>query len=396
MKAFTGKHRIGIFMRWLFSGAFVFFILSSAQIASSQVSIQLGGDFGYAKRSLQSQGYSQIQQVGQGFTKFHVEACKNGTRYWFKSDGRGRVNAKQQIGICQATININQARQILVNQGYTRINLEDRQGTFTAVACQGNDRVRISVNYLGQLGGRLVLGQCRQSLNPADVSAVLQREGYTRIRFTHRQLPIYRAEACLGKRKFRLELNQFGQTISQKRAGNCRGPLNANRLAQWMSKRGYTQVNVIDNQLPRYIIEGCKGRQREELTINRYGDVIERYDAGQCAAKANISQVINKMKKQGFSEFYVKKDHASGFQVYACHSKKRYDVEFDIYGEYKGDKQIGACKALTLRQITSAMQREGFRQIEYSVKTCSQGKLYRYTINKFGERSNLEKLGRCR
>ncbi len=364
--------------------------------AKAQVTIQLGGDFGRAKQALTNQGYSQIKLVGQGFTKFQVEACLRGVRYWFKSDSRGRVNRRRQIGQCRTSIDIQQAQQILAAHGYTRVNVEDRGGAFVAVACYGNERVRVQINHQGQLGNRRVLGQCRQSMSPTDVSASLQREGYTRIKFVHRQLPVYVANACLGKRHFRLELNEFAETMSQKRIGDCRGPINAKKLKRYLEDQGYSQVVVIDNQLPRYVAEVCKGRKRLELTMNRYGDVINRYNAGSCATRIGRQQIVDKLKAQGGSRIKVVRENNKGYLIEACLEGERVRIELNPYGELQNERVLRQCNRYSIDQIENQLTKRNYKDLEFFVQGCKKGKLIRFTVNEFGDRSNREVLGRCR
>ena len=364
--------------------------------AAAQISIQLGGDFGHAKRALVQKGYTQIRLVGQGFTKFQVEACLNGIRYWFKSDSRGRINKNRQIGRCQSTININQAEQILASQGFTRINIEDRGGKFIAVACFNNERVRIRVNHLGQIGNRRVLGRCQQSLSPADVSATLQREGYTRIKFINRRLPVYVAEACLGKRKFRLELDEFARTLSQKRLGKCRGPIDARRLVNYLEDQGYSRVVIIDDRLPRYVAEVCKARKRFELTLNRYGDVIDRYKVGNCATRVDRRDIVSKLRAQGGTRINVVREDNRGFVIEACLEGERMRIDINPYGELKEERSLGECPRLSIRQVTNQLEKRNFRDLVVYVQGCKKGKLIRFKLDEYGDRSERKILGRCK
>ena len=364
--------------------------------AHSQISIQLGGDFGRAKRGLIARGYSQIQLVGQGFTKFQVEACQNGIRYWFKSDSRGRTNQKRQIGVCQSTVTIENVQQLLASQGYSRINVEDRGGTFLAVACLGNDRMRIAVNNIGQIGKRRILGTCRDSLSPEDVAVSLQREGYTRIKFTNRQLPVYRVDACLGKRKYKLEVNQFAETLSQKRLGECRGPIDPRKLVELLERQGYSRIVVIDDKLPRYVAEVCEKSKRVELTLNRYGDVIERYSTGKCSRQIDRRQIVDAMRDQGYSRINVKRENSRGFVVEACYSGQLIRIDFNPYGEFLDERALGDCPRLSIRQIKSRLTERKFSGVTFYAQGCRKGKLIQFAINEYGDRSNRKIIGKCK
>ena len=363
--------------------------------AFAQISIQLGGDFGRAKRALTNQGFSQIKLVGQGFTKFQVEACQKGVRYWFKTDSRGRTNQKRKIGVCQSHVSLARVEQTMAAQGYTRINIEDRGGKYIAVACLGNDRLRVRINYNGQIGKRRVLGTCRKQLSPADVTASLRQEGYTRIKYINRRAPVYVAEACLGHRKFRLEVNEFGETLSQRNLGECRGPIDPRRLAQILEGKGFSRVVVIDDRLPRYLAEVCKGDKRIELTLNRYGDVIERHRTGRCSASVNRKQVVSGLREQGFSRIKVKREDANGYLVEACHSGQRISIAFNTYGEFINEREVGKCKKLSMQHVRNGLKKRGFSKLQFYVQGCHENRLIRYKVNQYGDRSGRENIGRC-
>lgn len=364
--------------------------------ANSQLTIQLGGDFGRAKQNLIAQGYSQIEMVGQGFTKFQVEACHTGVRYWFKSDSLGRINQKRQIGTCQTTVNIEQVQQILASQGYSRINVEDRGGRYLAVACLGDDRMRIAVNNLGQIGKRRILGTCRQSLTPADVTVELQKQGYTRIKFTNRKPPVYGVEACLGKRNYRLEVDQFAKTLSENRIGDCRGPIDPRQLADFLQNSGYTRVVVIDDRLPRYVAEVCSKADRLELTLNRYGDIIDRYKTGQCYNRVDRRQLVRAMAKQGYVRIDVKRENRRGYVVEACYTGQLIRADFNIYGELVKEQSLGECPRWSIADVTNQMSQSKYKGIKFYADGCRKGKLYRFLVNEFGDRSERKVIGNCK
>lgn len=390
------KRLINSFLAASFSAGLAILGVAGFSPANAQVNIQLGGDFGQAKRALIQRGYTQIRLVGQGFTKFQVEACLKGVRYWFKTDSRGRINQNRKIGQCQRNVSIERAQEILASHGYTRINMEDRAGTYMAIACFGNDRVRVAINHLGQLGARRVLGSCREAMSPSDVSAALRREGYTRIKFIQRQLPVYLADACLGKRKFRLELDQFARTLSEKRIGDCRGPIDQRRLVQFLENQGYSQVVIIDDQLPRYVAEVCKARNRLELTLNRYGDIIDRYKSGSCATRIDRRQIVQRLRDQGGSRINVVREDSRGYLIEACLEGEVIRFEINPFGELINERNLGQCKRFSIKQVKNRLAKRDFDDLEFYVQGCKNRKLIRFKVNEYGDRSERQVLGRCK
>ena len=381
-----------------FLSTMALFSPASVTEAQSQFSIQLGGDFGRAKRQLIQQGYSQIRLVGQGFTKFQVEACHNGVRYWFKANSRGRVDQKQRIGTCRSTVTIEQVKRQLASQGYSRINVEDRGNRFLAVACYGNERMRLRIDNLGQIGKRRVLGACRKTLNPADVTVALQSEGYTRIKFTDRQLPVYGVNACLGKRKFKLQVNEYAETLSQKRQGQCSSPVTSKNLAGFLKRHGYTRIVIIDNKLPRYVAEVCdKSSKRLEITMNRYGEIIDRANRGTCTTRANSKQITAVMRNHGYSRMTVNREDKKRIVIGACHSDKLIRVEFNGQGEFINEKEVGDCPPrLTIRQTKIKLEAQDYRNVHMYLEGCRKGRLVRFQINNFGDRVRSKTIGVCK
>ena len=396
------KHRSSSFLAVIMLSAVGLFAPPNVNLATGQISLQLDsnlltGEFGRAKRNLIANGYTQIQVVGQGFTKFQVEACHSGTRYWFKSDSLGRTNERRKIGVCRSTLPLNKISAMLASRGYSRINVEDHGGSYLAVACLGSDRVRVRVNYHGQIEKQRRLGTCRKSLTPSDVEVRLNREGYTRIKFKSRKLPTYVVEACLGKRKFALKINKFAETISQKRLGQCRGPINPNKLVAIMEKRGFERVVVIDNQLPRYIVEVCgKKAERLEITLNRYGDIIERHKTGKCSRDIDKNKFAVLLRKQGYTHNQFKNVGNRRIEVDSCYKGRQFHLVFNRYGEYLSERELGECPSWTFKQLQSILKNQKHTRIRFFAEACIKGKHVRYNVNRFGDRSNRKTLGRCK
>lgn len=384
---------------YLFGVCALMFALSlfgEVKDARAQITIEFGGNFGKAKQALIRKGYTQIVQVGQGFTKLQIEACQNGIRYWFKSDSRGNVNQKRQIGVCQQNFDRQGISQLLASQGFTRINVEDRGNRFIAVVCRGNERMRLNLDTQGRIQRQRVLGQCQQILSPADVQVALEREGYTRIRFLNRRAPVYGLEACQGLTKMYLEVDQFGKTIARKRVGECRRAINPDRIARYLQNQGFERIVVIDDRLPRYVAEVCEGRDRLEITLNRFGDIINRQTTGTCQPEMNRKDLVAYLRDRGFSRIKVIDQSNNGYTVEGCHSGRNIRLEFNRYGEFLSDKELGDCKSWRVEQVYDQLANKGLRKLKMTMEGCNKdGRLIRYEVDKWGGRANRQVIGRC-
>lgn len=49
----------------------------------------------------------------------------------------------------------------------------------------------------------------------------LQNRGFTKIRFTDRYLPVYKARACKYGKKFNLGINRWGKVMWRNKVGRC-------------------------------------------------------------------------------------------------------------------------------------------------------------------------------
>ena len=73
-----------------------------------------------------------------------------------------------RIGGCRVQVNPEQVVQLLESKGYERISLEDRGGSYIAVACNRGSRVRVEVTAFGDIGPERVLGRCEECKTSTD------------------------------------------------------------------------------------------------------------------------------------------------------------------------------------------------------------------------------------
>ncbi len=379
-------------------GLIVFFLPPNVIHSRGQTVIQLGGDFDLARSRLAKKGYYRIDLVGQGFTKFQVEACLNGVRYWFKSDNNGNINKKRKIGACQPDqpiLSKKRIRQILASYGYNRIKIEQHANINVAVLCFGNDRLRVEINQQGQVGNRRLIGNCRNSLSISDITATLQNEGYDQIRFINKRPPVYVVEACHNSRKYSLELNEYADTLSRNSIGNCRAQLEPRNITRFLKNLGFSRISVISDRLPTYIAEVCENRTRVELSLNRYGNITDRVTIGKCARKISARQLIRNMRDQGYIRINIKRETNRGYIAHACRSGQLYRNKYDVFGTLQDERQKGPCPSWSIRQVKEQLAKYKYRKLKFYVEGCRKGKLIRFQVNEFGDRSNRQIIGNC-
>lgn len=364
-------------------------------LAEAQVNFQIGISDDQVKRKLRASGHTELKIVKRSLSKIHVEACRDGKRLYLRLDQAGRILERSQRGTCRRTVSIDQAQQILRNSGYRRINIEQQRGAYVAVACRDGQRQKVTMSRFGEITKQRNMGSCRPAMSPSDVTAQLQQQGYNRIKFTDDELPRYVARACRGDRRVELVLNRRGKIRDQFQIGKCDPPINPDQVPGILAKLGYDQVQLTDDKPPRYQAEACRGRDRIELTVNRFGKVVDQLTTGRCPAAVTQAQLANSLSRQGFRPVFVEPDANDTFTVNVCRDGKRILASFSKYGEILDQRNRGKCSLPTLDAIANRFDERGLSDAQFFIEGCRDGRRVRIRINPFGERVARERLGRC-
>ncbi len=364
--------------------------------AQAQLSIELGGSNADIKRMLNSKGYSEIAITSRRLTTTIAKACMDGIRYQMKILITGKIKWRKEIGRCERTITIQEARRLLQQDGYNRIDIEPRRNAFVAIACLGNDRLRVSVDRHGRIRQDRRIGNCRpDALSPTDITANLKEQGYTRIKFIDRQLPRYVAEACQGLKKVELVLNRRGEIRQERSIGQCRRAISPRELPRILTELGYRRIKIIDDKLPRYVAEACRRNELMEITLNRFGQVIDQFSLGQCRRPVTRKKLLESLADQGFKRINLIREDKNGFIVDACSDDRQIRISYNQYGEVVKQRDRGLCKSRTVREITKALSNRGMTRYHIFVEGCRKGRKLRIEFNRFGDPIGRTRLGRC-
>jgi len=373
----------------------LFFLLLSTFTAMAQISIQIGISRDKAVRTMVANGYEQIKILDKGFKTVKAQACLNGSLHVVRIDSKYRVKKLQRLGACRNRVSIGALEKNLENSGYTRIVMERQNGNFVAIACRNEARFRITYTSQGELLQRRNIGQCEAIFEPNDVRKVLRDKGYNRIRFTDRRLPWYTAQACNRKTKYELLLTRYGDIRKSTKIGNCAPPVNPNKLAAFLNKRGYDRVEIIDKKLPTYRAAACSKNDRVELDLNRYGAITSRQVIGKCTQRMQEQEIARLLRREGFSRIKVARASNGNFEVSSCYQGYEKFATLSAYGELLFERDGKRCAARNLRQVNKNLSDRGFRNLEYYAEGCRKGKRIRITLDKNGDRIGRENLGNC-
>lgn len=365
-----------------------------ATTAQAQI-IQLGGSEAEIKAMLANQGYDRMDIVERGLSGATWQACKGPDRVQFKVYWDGRISQAQKIGGCRVEIGPEEVRQLLASRGYDRISVEDRGGSYLAVACIRNDRVRVEVNRVGDIGAERLLGPCENERSPADIQAILEAEGYDRIEFGNRQGRTFTVLACLEARRFELVVSRDGEVLDRKRAGECQRALTAAELPALLQSKGYERVAVTDPRLPRFKAEACRGRDRLELTVNRMGEVVDEVRIGRCAPPAALADITAVMRDEGYSQVKVVDNADKGFIATGCKADRREEFVFSRFAEILKQRDLGRCTSATVQEVLENLRAEGLEQTTVYVEACRGNRRVRITFDRLGQETARERIGPC-
>ncbi|MEM8686098.1 MAG: hypothetical protein AAGF81_02140 [Pseudomonadota bacterium] len=347
--------------------------------------------------ALRQQGYSQIKITKQTFKRINFEACQDGIRYLVKMTALGRVRSKTQIGECRRPgLSVEQVRRKLREEGYNRIKFTDRElPRYVAEACRRDRRVELILSRRGEIRDARRIGRCAPPIDPRDIARVLRDQGYSRIKVTDNQLPRYAAEACRKGERFELRMNRFGEIRDERRIGTCRRPINPDQIARILRDKGYTRVQIIDDRLPRYLAEACRKNDRMEVTLNRFGDIVEQLRISGCRPALSAKQFLKVLRDRGYRRIRYRGQDGTDFLVRACYQNKRYRARFSQYGEVLTRRNAGPCVSTTLDALAARMRKRGMEQLTFVVEGCRNGRKYRTRVDAFGDPIERERLGRC-
>lgn len=191
----------------------------------------------------------------------------------------------------------------------------------------------------------------------------LSERGYRRIVIIDGQLPRLIAEACQGADRVRLVINRWGDVVNSVVIGRCaarrdeftEGPLVAIRAQ--LRSQGFTQIRFLDRNAP-YRVEACGPRGALlNLTVSRFGDVIDRQPIGRCEplppggeigrpggrAELTPEEIRPLLRAQGFRDIRYTDRNLPGYRAEACRDDTRYDLAINRFGQVRSATPIGRC-----------------------------------------------------
>lgn len=370
-----------------------------APIRLAQIQLNFGGGSDAAiLRSLRRNGYSEIEIYYRGLTKSRVRACRVGERFQMEVTPNGRVKNSSKIGECRSRITLDQARDKLRNKGYRKIFLEGNgHGGFRGTACMRNRRMDMIVGPFGKIREVGQLGRCQQILTRKEVAQRLRAKGYNRIKIAKdTPPPPFFAEACKNLNRVDLTIVGNGRIMRERRVGRCEPPINPNQIAAVLERQGFSRVRVTDDVLPGYGATACRGNDRFELVLNRFGVIRDQRRIGECPKPLTREQVVKLLREEGFTRIAIQQDSRRGFIVEGCLSKERLRIALSPFGKTLSEKVVGRCQSPRIGKILRDYEKRGFSRTRVFIEGCRKGRRIRIELNDFGDQVARRQIGRCR
>lgn len=380
-----------------FGKLMAFLILSLAMIvpAQAQFTLEIGMSRDKAVRKMVDQGYTQIEVTRKGMTTLSANACLNGLRYEVRVSDGYRIRNQKEIGVCRRAVTAASIEQNLTNKGFTRIVIDNQNGNLVAIACRNENRVRITYSRQGEVLQRRKIGTCEEIFQPNDVRKVLRDAGYNRIKFTDRQLPWYKAEACRNGNRLELLLTRFGDIRKRTRIGDCSRPINPDQLNAVLEEKGYNRVEILNRRPPIYQVAACFNADRVDLEVDRFGTVVGRKVIGRCAAQMEQQQIVDLLRKEGFRRIEVSKRSNGSFDISACFEGREKFATLSQFGELLSERDGERCRSRSLADISKSMTSRGFSEVEFFTEACRNGRKFRIKLDRRGDRIGRERIGSC-
>jgi hypothetical protein len=376
-------------------------------VTKAQFKLPFGMSSKRVRRTLERDGYSEIEVTYLGIIDAKAEACKDGIKYKIKLRVNGSYEYRNEIGKCRRVVEFKDLRDILRNEGFRRIDIrDDGRLPYAATACRRGDRYALKINEYGEVNVGRRIGSCDNSfadaLSPRDLRRALRKDGYDRIKFTDRTRRRFIVEACRNDRRIRLRINRRGRVRDRERIGRCPPRIEARALPGMLRKDGFNRIEVVATK-PVYRIEACnRNDDRVRISISPWGERLNQRKIGQCAPPATIASLTEQLKASDkkFRRIRVRRASSTEYPFVAtvCDNGERRDLFFSRYGKFERKQDRGACVSRTVAKIIEKLRERGLRDVNIYVEACNprRNRRVRITLDRYGDPQSRERFGRCR
>ncbi len=236
---------------------------------------------------------------------------------------------------------------VLNNSGYDQIKITKRSFTIIrAEACKGRKKYRVKVSILGKITSASEIGSCRRAQAGLDVNElrrIIRREGYRRVDVINDTPPFYTAEACREGQRYRLRLNSRARIEAARPVGRCRSQITKQGLKTALENSGYTRIEIGSLERAPYVVRACKDDDLMELAIGERGNIRRQQRIEACRREIAPNRVARILERAGYNRVNMLRSNRAPYLAEACKGADLMEVRINRYGDIVRDERVGRC-----------------------------------------------------
>lgn len=174
------------------------------------------------RQVLRDKGYNRIEFIDRQLPRYVAEACFEGRKLELLINQFGEVEKQRRLGRCNPPINANNLVNVMREKGYDRVSIiSQNPPRYQLEACAENVRFNVTLNQYGKITERSRVGECNTNVDQKQIVQLLRQEGFTRINIKQRQNGNFRVSACLDGYEKRIKLNRYGELLEEVDGQQC-------------------------------------------------------------------------------------------------------------------------------------------------------------------------------
>ena len=175
------------------------------------------------RQVLRDKGYNRISFTDRQLPRYVAEACLQNRKMELVINRFGKIAQEKRIGRCNPPIDPKNLVKVLRDKGYNRVSvISGEPPRYQVEACAQNARFEVTLNRFGTITERNRIGQCNAAVNKKQIAQILRDEGFTRININQRANGNYRIFACFEGYEKRIKLSQYGELLEEVDGNACK------------------------------------------------------------------------------------------------------------------------------------------------------------------------------
>ncbi|MEO1746732.1 MAG: hypothetical protein AAFR13_09410 [Pseudomonadota bacterium] len=183
--------------------------------------------------------------------------------------------------------------------------------------------------------------------SPSSAIQFLEKRGFTDVKVLDRNLLALRVEACRENVRYRFQLRLDGRIFDESDVGRCGGTrmVTPDDVLQIARAQGMTRTQVEQGR-QGFLAIGCDRQERRRfvLAIDFSGNVVNRRLEGECERLLTIDDVASRLEDNGYSQVRFKPDQKSPYELRACRDGVLMRLVVDGRGEIREEAVAGDCR----------------------------------------------------